>query len=212
MKLTRLWVTAVLLLGAQYARASVTVAVVDVPTVSEKYIKTADLEDQFNVQRQEFNQERERRKEEMDKLARALKEQFKPGTADYQARQRQLVVLEAELKIFDEQEGTRLEQQFTESLKAIFDDIRAMVGLIAEERSFDLVLVADQLPTEDIPNPSIMRQQIAMQRVLYYSPHLDITNEVIARLNADYRKRLRPETADSATSPQDAPPTGSEQP
>jgi Skp family chaperone for outer membrane proteins len=175
------------------ARGDLEVGVIDLLEASEKYVKTADLEDEFDALRQQFKADRQRRQEEIERMVRALEEQFKPGTPDYETREKELLVKKAEFDLYSEREETALQKRFAQSLKTIFDDIRRMAGVVAEERGLDLVLVADQRPTEEIVNPSAMRQYIAMQRVIYHHPRLEITDEVIDRLNMGY-KTLAPQT------------------
>jgi Skp family chaperone for outer membrane proteins len=178
-------------------RGELKVGVIDLLKASEKYVKTADLEDEFDALRQQFKEERQRRQEEIERMVRALEEQFKPDTPDYETREKELLVKKAEFDLYSEREETALQSRFSRSLKAIFDDIRRMAGVVAEERGLDLVLVADQRPTEEIVNPTAMRQYIAMQRVIYHHPRLDITDEVINRLNVGY-KTLAPQPPSNA--------------
>lgn len=190
------------------ARGELKVGVIDLLKASEKYVKTADLEDEFDALRQQFKGERQRRQEEIERMIRALEEQFKPGTPDYETREKELLVKKAEFDLYSEREETALQSRFSRSLQSIFDDIRRMAGVVAEERGLDLVLVADQRPTEEIVNPAAMRQYIAMQRVIYHHPRLEITDEVINRLNAGY-KTLAPQTPGDTPAPAPAGAPGS---
>ncbi|UCE61552.1 MAG: OmpH family outer membrane protein [Phycisphaerales bacterium] len=175
-----------LTLPAGQATGSALVAVVDVPAVSEQYKKTSDLEAQFEVKRRRLNQERDALRERIEVLRRSLQEEFKPGTEEFLARRKQLALLEAELQYFVESEGQGIEVDLARSLALIFADIKEMTRIVAQEKDIDVVLAADRMPQERVESATQVRQQILLQKVLFWSPKVDLTEEVTARLNAKY--------------------------
>ena len=180
-------VALVLAAGPQVARADTKAAVVNVAGVSEKYAKTADLEAQFDAVRRKLNQERDAMKEKIEKANRSLQEELKPGTDEYRARRKQIALMEAELQWFVESEGQKVEKGLAESLRSIYGDIQTVVREIAQEKKLDIVLAADQLPAETPDSATQVRQHILLQKVLYWNPSVDLTDEVISRLNARYK-------------------------
>ncbi len=58
---------------------------------------------------------------------------------------------------------------------------------MAEEKGVDVVLAVDRLPDKSPNSPNAVRQQIMLQKVLYWNPRLDMTAEVVSRLNAQYK-------------------------
>lgn len=169
--------------------ASTNVAIVNIPAVSERYKRTADLEARFEVRRQELNQRRDQLRAKLELAARSLQEELKPGTDAYESRQKEATLLDAELKFFIESAGRKIEQELAGSLRSIFDDIQSVVEDIAREQGIDLVLAADQMPTGEAGSTTQVRQQIVLQKVLFWNPSLDLTDEVVSRLNAQYAKR-----------------------
>lgn len=163
------------------------VAVVNVPVVSEQYEKTAELEAGFEQKRLAFNRDREALQQRIQRLTRALQEEFKPGTAEFERRRKELALADAELKWFMDAEGQKIEQSLAASLRSIYDDIQAAIRVLAQERGIDLVLAADQLPPEPPQTTGQARQQIVLQKVLYWGPRVDMTDDVIARLNARHK-------------------------
>lgn len=187
--------------GPQPARGSTTAAVVNVGAVSEKYAKTADLEAQFDAVRRKLNQERDSMKEKIEKANRLLQEELKPGTDEFRARRKQIALMEAELQWFVESEGQKVEKGLADSLRGIFGDIQSAVREVAQEKGVDIVLASDQLPADTPDSPTQVRQHILLQKVLYWTPGLDLTQDVIARLNARYKgstPAAGPITIDSA--------------
>ena len=202
MAVVSFWLAVVLpLVGQQDVSGSVRVAVVNVPAVSERYLKTTDLEAEFEKLRQAFNQQREALQSRIDRTARSLQEELKPGTEEHWERRKQLALLDAELQVFIESEGQKVESKMASSLRAIFDDILAATREIARERGIDVVLASDQMP-KNVPESSTqVRQQIMLQKVLYWSPRVDLTDDIITRVNAKYRAQ-----------PSSSPPVGSARP
>lgn len=194
-------VALVLAVGPQLARGSTKVAVVTVGRVSEKYVRTADLEAQFDAVRRKLNQERDSMKEKIEKANRSLQEELKPGTDEFRARRKQVALMEAELQWFVESEGQKMEKGLAESLRSIFDDIHAAVREVAQEKGVEIVLASDQLPAETPDSPTQVRQHILLQKVLFWTPSLDLTEDVITKLNARYKAAAPaagPITIDSA--------------
>lgn len=187
MKSSRLGWAWCLVLGLAGAAHAASVAVVNIAEVSEKYQRTADLEARFEQVRQKLNEERESLRGRIERATRSLQEELKPGTSEFRERRKELAMLEAQLQYFVESEGKQIEQELAESLRSIFNDIHAMVRVIAEEKAIDIVLVADRMPEGPAENTTQVRQQIVLQKVLYWSPQVDITADVVSRLNQRYQ-------------------------
>jgi Skp family chaperone for outer membrane proteins len=154
--------------------------------VSERYRKRVDLEAQFDTLRQRLRQERDALQDKLARTRKSLEEELKPGSEAYMARQKEVAMLEAELQWFVDSEGRKVEMGLAQSLRGIFDDIQAVVREIAQQKGYDLVLASDDLPAETPDSPTQVRQFILLQKVLYWSPQVDITEEVSTRLNDRY--------------------------
>lgn len=175
-------------LGQPGPAAVTKVAVVNVPVVSERYLKTSYLESQFETRRLELAGERDALKKNMDRTKRSLQEELKPGTQEYAKRVKQYAMLEAEMQWLVETQGRKVESELAKSLRSIFADIQAAIRAEAEARNIDVVLAADQLPEGSPATTSQARQQIVLQKVLYWRPGVDLTDAVVARLNASFEK------------------------
>jgi Skp family chaperone for outer membrane proteins len=174
---------------AQQGAGAVNVAVVNLPVASERYQKTADLEVKFEGVRAKLNEQRAAMRDKIDKLARSLQEELKPGTEAFAKRQKELAMQEAELQWFVESQSRAVEQSLADSLREIYEDIKTVVGEVALERGLDVVLASDLLPPQVPGAPNQVRQQILLQKVVYWSPRVDLTDEVVARLNTRYQKK-----------------------
>jgi len=176
-----------LAVGQLNATQAPRLAVVDVPAVSERYEKTGDLEAHFEAVRRKLNEQREALATRIETAQRSLQEELKPGTQEFRDRRKQLAMHEAELKYFIESESREIEAQLAQSLAHIFADIHAMTRVVAEEKGLDLVMAADRMPDDTPESPTQVRQQILLHKLLYWSAKVDLTEEIVNRLNAKYK-------------------------
>ena len=202
MILLKVWMTAAMLSVAQQGTAGTTrVAVVNIGAVSERYQKTTDLEATFEQRRVAFNQRLNELRQKIDTTKRSLQEELKPATPEFEERRKELTMSQAELQWFTDSEGQKIEEGLALSLREIYTDIQGVVAAVAKEQNLDLVLAVDRLPADPPANTQQARQQIVLQKVLYWEPRTEITEEVATRLNTNY-KAAKPAGADGAAPPQ----------
>lgn len=183
-------VTASMMIG-QPGSQPTRIAVVNIPVISEKYTKTKDLETSFDARRKELNIQRDAKRDKIERLQRSLREELKPGTDTFIQRQKELVMAEAEMQWFVDFESIKVERGLADALRGIYQDIQTIVREVANDSGIDVVLSSDFLP-ESLPESSAqLRQQILLQKVVYFNPRLDITDEVVIRLNAKYESQKR---------------------
>ncbi len=175
------------LTGPQDPIPATKAAVVNLADVSDKYQRTKDLEAYFDAQRTQFQKQRDEQKQKIERMTKSIQEELKPGTPEFRERAKQIAMMDAELKWSVEAEGQRLEEGLKGSLRSIYDDIVVVVREIAEERKLDLVVASDKLPDTLPDSPNQLRQQILLQKVLFWNPRIDLTGEVVQRLNSRYQ-------------------------
>lgn len=186
MTLISIWaVTASMMIG-QPGSQPTRIAVVNIPVISEKYTKTKDLEASFDARRKELNNQRDAQRNKIERLQRSLREELKPGTDTFIQRQKELVMAEAEMQWFVDSESIKVERGLAEALRGIYQDIQTIVREVASDSGIDVVLSSDLLPNSLPESSAQMRQQILLQKVVYFNPRLDITDKVVTRLNAKY--------------------------
>jgi len=174
-------------LFGQQPATGVNVAVISLPDVSERYIKTSALEAKFEKRRQELNKKRDDMNDKINKLKKSLQEELKPGTEAFDQRQKELALQQAELQWFLDTQSKKVDAGLAEALRSIYEDIQHMVAQVAKERHLDIVLASDALPPQPPSNANQVRQQILLQKVIYWSPQVDITDVVVERLNTAYK-------------------------
>ncbi len=174
-------------LGQSGNSAAVNIAVVNVPEISERYNGRVKLEEHFEAKRKQLTEKKDELADKIKRTQQSLQEELKPGTPDFRSRRRELAMLEAEFQYFLDTEGKQIERELAASLRQIFDEINVVIAEVAAQRGIGLVLAADTMPGGNPENPTQVRQQIVLQKVLYWNPSIDLTDEVVARLNAKFK-------------------------
>lgn len=129
--------------------------------------------------------------QEIEKKMIQLKEQIEGLPAESKLRADKILQirrLEADLK-FEKEYGKAQYLDFYSDRKIeIYNEIRRVVGLIAQEQKFDLILRVESPTLSDQQDPENVTQRINNRVVLYSHDNVDITTAVVERLNAEYKK------------------------
>ncbi len=175
----------VVALPGQTANAQSNIAVIDVASVFESYEMTRDLEAMFNARRQELATEADQRRTSIEQMRRGLAA-FDPASSDYVSREQELIRAEVDFQVWSTHSEQRLKTNHKLWLLAIYRNTQGVIEKLANERNYDLVLTYDRL-TDDAPDSVTLRQQILLQKVIYHHSRIDITTEVLNRLNNEYK-------------------------
>ncbi|MCK4753103.1 MAG: OmpH family outer membrane protein [Planctomycetes bacterium] len=144
--------------------------------------------------REETKAEQERLIAELSKLGaeieveRAGLSALKPNSSDYMEQMKTMFEKQANLRAKEEFYKQHLElkdQQWTEQL---YQSVLKEVGVVAKKKGLDLVLADDEVefPTA---SPNELMLTIRTNTLLYSEGCLDITSDVIARLDAKGKKK-----------------------
>jgi len=101
----------------------------------------------------------------------------------------QLRRLETDLKFEKEYGKAQYLDFYSDKKIEIYNEIRRVVGLIAQEQKYDLILRVEAPTLNDQQDPENVTQRINNRVVLYSHESVDITNMVVERLNAEYKKQ-----------------------
>jgi Skp family chaperone for outer membrane proteins len=111
---------------------------------------------------------------------------YTPGTDQHQEVISQLALQTHELRAFIEWGHRRIEVKKSASLRRIYNSIKASVEREAREKGYDIVFVNDSIqpiaPSDEMETP----RQITARRMLYSNPQLDVTQDVISRMNREF--------------------------
>ena len=133
-----------------------------------------------------------KRIQEIEKKMVQLKEQVDGLPAESKLRADkilQLRRLETDLKFEKEYGKAQYLDFYSDKKIEIYNEIRRVVGLIAQEQKYDLILRIEAPTLNDQQDPENVTQRINNRVVLYSHESVDITNLVVERLNVEYKKQ-----------------------
>jgi len=190
-------------------------AVVNVSLVFEKYDKVADVERRlaasFAPEQDKLNQ----RAEELKKRNKDLEQFF--NTADQNEQVLDAVQKLRKDQYYFEKDlnnlNARLQKSYTKEMREVLSDIRVTIRTVAEKGGFELVLRSPDTEDPEVPetdprktDPAANDRRTMLQRiapktvaqlverfnrnpVLFGAKTVDITEEVLKKLNDEYAKR-----------------------
>jgi len=167
---------------ARVVTAPAKVGVVNVNTILQNSKKHKQWQERMSAEEQQITAEMDKLQSELDFMKKDLAT-LKKGSDAYIKLMRDMAekdgVYQAKKQYYD-QEMTMKVQAWTEQLYA---EIQARIAEVAQRSGLDLVIGAE---TVEIPaaNMRELLLDIKTNKVLYHAEGLDITNEVLAALDA----------------------------
>jgi Skp family chaperone for outer membrane proteins len=111
-------------------------------------------------------------------------ETFQPGSAAQLEVATRIEEAISEFRAFEGFARAKAEAEQAKAMRQIYMKIRQAAADLAKERGWDYVMVDDSIPTIEPTDSQRMLQQISSRRFLYANPSFDITDDLIAKLNA----------------------------
>ncbi|MGA2265503.1 MAG: OmpH family outer membrane protein [Phycisphaerae bacterium] len=161
------------------------VAVCDVQEIFTNYTRAKDLLAQLNDKRQALAAEDEQRGKALDALEVELGG-LKPGSKEYEARLAEAERLRIDRTVSEQSGEAALRREHRRLTMEMYAEVSKMAEAVAKERGFNLVIYRDP-DLVDTDETLELLSQIRSRKVLYSDPSLDITKDVLARLNEAYR-------------------------
>ena len=185
--ITALLFTTAGLAGATAAfRAEPTaVAVVDVQQVFDTLTENTQIRADMQSRAESFQQQAEQKRSEIEQLRQRLKA-LSPGTEAYKQTEEQLQKAVLEHQVWTRFEQRKLQVEYGLQMEKLYRRMLDTIGKVSNETGYDLVLYKEQPPQFEGNDPQQMRSQIAIRKVLYASDQVDITDQVVQRMNNQY--------------------------
>jgi Skp family chaperone for outer membrane proteins len=156
--------------------------------------ETKDLKQKMESDRQSIQAEAKRRADDLEeaKKARAL---FNEGSEDFNKKNQEMIRKAVELQVWQEMIKADLARQQKSQMKNLFEKIEQATKEVAESKKLDLVLVEQKIDLPSDPNTmeqinvDQLRNLINQRSVMYSNGKFDITNDVLANVDAKYKGR-----------------------
>lgn len=181
------------------------VAVVNINSVLKNFQKAQYQNNSIKTLVQSYAERMNKMKEE---IAKRQAEMPKPTTTPQmrEAMEKEVLAINRQLQDLDGEARKVVTAKQGEIAVAIFREIETVVDAVAKTNNFDLVLSYPDATTKDemYVVDNVVRKMASQAAIpLYYKPHIDLTNAVIATLNASFPA---PVTQAGAATPAPAPP------
>ena len=116
---------------------------------------------------------------------------LKPDSPQYEEEQRKYMQAASDHKAWLELNRAVLQRSEKIQLKMLFDKITGTIGEIAKERGVDLVLSDQAAFNIDRMSTQDLQQAMAQREILYKNASLDITQDVIKKLDEQYNAQKK---------------------
>lgn len=165
------------------------IAVVDTSRVFNEMQETADLRKRMEAERQRLQATLEQKRAEI-KTLQGQRELLKPDHPQFEELNKQMLQKAMEMEVWEKYTKIDAERSQKRQMRDLFSKIEDAVADVATKQGLDLVL-NDQRP--DIPDMidaismDQLRAVINSRQVLFAARNIDISNDVIATLDAQYK-------------------------
>jgi len=160
------------------------VASVDLERIFVSLRAFEDANEELRRIEREFNEERARRREEMERLQEDF-EMLPIGSTNRRQAEDDLLWKSHEFQVMVEMTRRKVDDAEAQALRRIYKLVQEEAAALARERGLDLIVMDDT--RTDLPeNASAvdMTREIGARRQLYVGRTIDVTDELIARVNA----------------------------
>ncbi len=154
-------------------------AVIDMAEVFKQYDAFLDQQKEMRLDVAKFDKQFRQQKDEIEVLAKQLA-QLAPRTQPFENLERQVNELRATLQVDVTLRRKRILEREGRLYAKTYSEVQAEVAQVARKRTIRLVVRYDSAPIDQENRDSILK---GMNRFVVFQDKIDITEEVIERLN-----------------------------
>lgn len=177
----------VALTSPSWAADNVKIGLVRFTALVNGYKRMQVEQDAGIKKRDQLRQEQAAKQDELDKLTAKL-QQNTPDSDAYKKTEEELRQKKADLETWARVKSEELMNEETRIIREIYQDVEAAVVDYGRQNHYTLILKEDDL---ELAKASIaeVKIKVALRKVLYADPSIDITDAVIKLLNERYEAR-----------------------
>ena len=150
--------------------------------------KRMQIEQKASItKRKELQKEQASRRDELNRLEAKL-QQHAPGSEAYNRTEDELQQKKAELETWARREAQKLLLEEGRIIRSIYDDVQKAATEVGRNGGYALILKEDDF---DLVGTRVteLKLKVALRKILYVDPSLDITEAVLKLLNKTYAKK-----------------------
>lgn len=161
------------------------VAVCNIEQVVEALTEKQQLDAEMKQHRDALAAEQQSRQKRIEKLEFDLNA-LKPGTDAYKQKQEELQRAALELQVWTRFEQARAGRELGLQTERLYRKILEAIGRVGQDNGYDVVLFRESNVDMQFENPQQLSALIQLRKVLYANPSIDLTDQVIQRMNNEY--------------------------
>ena len=174
---------------AQQEAQPLRIAVVNVGKVLSECRENLNRESESEARNQKIQAELKRLNDEVDALAQELQNAVKPGSEEGQKLLQEWFNKQALQGAFQKGQSEVMAAEAQAWLENLYNTALNEIQRVAYQKQLSLVLYKDEIDTKP-KKLADMYGIIRNRKVLYSSPSLDISADVIKQMDLDYEKRV----------------------
>jgi Skp family chaperone for outer membrane proteins len=163
------------------------VAVVNVAELIAQSQKNKDFQAEVQKRQVKLQQEQKSKQNAINQMRLDL--ELVGNTAERQKKEREITKALFEFQAWQQIEQQNLLREQRMFLVELYGEIDVAVAGVAQKAGYDLVLFDTPTPDFDNLNPDQLVQVIGNRRVVYRSEKVNLTPQVLAKLDIDYKNR-----------------------
>ncbi|HUW55642.1 MAG TPA: OmpH family outer membrane protein [Planctomycetota bacterium] len=162
------------------------IGVVDFRQLLDGYQKMTDLEKDIITTQQKLREEADKRREEIQQLGARLA-MHTPGSKAYADTESAITTKKAELDTWGKVKTSELLNRERDIIREVYRDLEDAAAAYAKVHGLGLILKSDRL---ELTAPSVreLDLRVTLKKLLYVGKEMDITDDLVALLNARYQK------------------------
>jgi Skp family chaperone for outer membrane proteins len=172
-------------------RAELKLGVVDIVEVTNRYERTKDASADLQVEQANLKAAAEPKAKALEDM-RLKRDGFNKGTEEYKKLDEQALKTEVEFRNWFGLEQVKIERRHRDVLLDMYNEIVKVATRMAKEKGLDMVftkafLSPPQIDVTTAQGLDDLKKRIMEQRVLYPANVVDLTEDVLKALDAEYK-------------------------
>ncbi len=167
------------------------VAVIDLVRVFNEFKQTRALNQKMQEYRTKLGEEKDKRIQDIN-AGKAALDAFTPDSSDWYKRNEELKKQRFSFEVWQAIEMDNLAAHHLRWTKRTYQMVTEQIAAIAKRRGAHLVITREEIDTPSTTDTAkllqAMDQQILNRKVVYSDPAIEISDEVLAELNAAFEK------------------------
>lgn len=161
------------------------VAVVDIMAVFESLKEKVQVEADLKTRLERINEDEQNRKKDLQALQGDL-EILAPGTPAFQEKQDELERGVIELQAWKGFQQKKLHRENAVHIENLYRKTIDSIGAVSRDNGYDIVMFKEKPVNFSSAKPEALPTLIQVRKVLWSSDELDLTEQVIQRMNNEF--------------------------